>query len=155
MLARTHVIFGAFCWAALSRQLQYPIDALGVGCAMVGALLPDLDHPKSAFGSKVPFVSIPISMVFGHRGITHSAIAILACFVIAAADHQQSSISMPLIVGYISHLLGDAVTSGGIPMFWPSKTRYGIPLWKTGSIVEYLAFIGLTLGFLMLLVRTI
>jgi len=39
-------------------------------------MMPDIDHPQSAFGKRVLPLSIPIATVFGHRGITHSLLAV-------------------------------------------------------------------------------
>ena len=44
------------------------------------------------------------------------------------------------------HLLGDALTSGGVPFLWPSKRRFGLALLTTGSATETVLRIGLVVG---------
>ena len=43
-----------------------------------------------------------------------------------------------LIVGYLSHLLGDWLTPAGIPLFWPIKRRFRLPGWplRSGGALE-------------------
>lgn len=43
-----------------------------IGSSIWGSLLPDIDHPESTFGKKVPIISNLISATGGHRGITHA-----------------------------------------------------------------------------------
>jgi len=38
----------------------------------VGALFPDIDHPKSFIGNRTGGISHSIGAVFGHRGLAHS-----------------------------------------------------------------------------------
>ncbi|VEB43121.1 Inner membrane protein ydjM [Chromobacterium violaceum] len=52
---------------------------------LAGSLLPDIDHPKSWLGRRIPFLSRPISYLFGHRGITHSLLAVVGVFYASAA----------------------------------------------------------------------
>lgn len=42
---------------------------------------------------------------------------------------------MPAIIGFMSHLVLDAI-SGGIRPFWPLKFRLSIPLFKTMGLRE-------------------
>lgn len=110
--------------------------------AMIGGVLPDIDHPKSTVGRKVPFLSHPISAVFGHRGITHSlimTIAILFVLYIATQfpDYQQyKPLVAPLCIGYLSHILGDMMTPSGVPLLWPHKKNYSLKLFRTNSWQE-------------------
>jgi inner membrane protein len=39
----------------------------------------------------------------------------------------------PLVVGYLSHLVADLLTSSGLRLAWPLRRRFAIPLCKTGS----------------------
>jgi len=87
-------------------------------------------------------ISKPLSRLFGHRGFTHSLLAVAAA--IWGLDQSQAPALLPtgvkdaLIIGYLSHLLGDWLTPAGIPLLWPSKRRYRLPGWplKSGGAVE-------------------
>ena len=149
MLAFTHTAAGCASVLLVSEYLHTsPIQTiLLLAGGIIGSHLPDIDHPKSAFGSRVLPLSLPISAVFGHRGITHSLIAVVgmswAVWWALHYAHWQNGYTVPVVVGvavgYLSHLLGDWLTNSGVPLLWPSKRRFVSP-WKlcTGDLREYL-----------------
>lgn len=147
MMASTHIALGMGCWMGYARMKGLPIEPIPIAIAAIGSLLPDMDHPQSAFGRVVPFISIPISLIFGHRGITHSLIAVVA-LSIALWHYNQAWFVAPAVVGYLSHLAGDMLTNSGVPLFWPKKAKVSLPLFNTGGLLEGLfryaigAFIG-------------
>ncbi len=49
-----------------------------VPSAILTCLLPDIDHPKSFLGQRLKWISKPIARAFGHRGFTHSLLAVFA-----------------------------------------------------------------------------
>ena len=163
MMVSTHSMAGFLAGAGAVQWLQ--VDALGaavvLGGALVGALLPDIDHPKSWLGRRIPFLSLPIAAVFGHRGITHSLLALLGVAWALRYALAQWSLgagwglaAVGVGVGYLSHLLGDFATHGGVPWLWPLKRRFSLPLtFQTGGVFERLLFIALGLGAVYLLVR--
>lgn len=109
----------------------------------LGSLLPDIDHPSSTFGKRIKPLSNLIGYVFGHRGITHSLIAVFVLSTLLAERAHIPAWGVGLIVGYLSHLLGDWLTPAGIPLFWPNKKRWSSPMpFRTGSLVEKLVGIG-------------
>ncbi|MCC7167122.1 MAG: metal-dependent hydrolase [Rhodospirillales bacterium] len=135
MMAVSHVVIGGALWSLAATAAQQTIEPVALGLSALGALLPDIDHPNSWVGKRLAVVSVPLAAVVGHRGVTHSLIAILALLAFlapAGLDHAAA----PLAVGYLSHLLADALTLSGVPLLWPSKRIYGIPLIRTGSLAE-------------------
>ncbi|MCP6617940.1 metal-dependent hydrolase, partial [Klebsiella pneumoniae] len=83
MMAGSHIALGAAAWLVAAPKFGLPaVDAASLGLAVLGALLPDIDHPKSWVGKRTRPVSNVIGWIFGHRGITHSALAVAACFVL-------------------------------------------------------------------------
>ena len=149
MMAFTHAAAGATSALLVAQHLHAgPIQTLLVlSGGVAGSYLPDIDHPKSAFGSRVLPLSLPISAIFGHRGITHSLIAVVALsgllwWVFQRANWHEG-IAVPVLVGiavgYLSHLLGDWLTNSGVPLLWPSKRRFVSPLKLcTGDFREYI-----------------
>lgn len=113
-----------------------PLHPEALMLAGASSLLPDIDHPKSTFGRLVPFLSRPISAVFGHRGITHSFFAILAGIMLLSKYGYQAVYVAPIVIGYLSHLVGDMLNKSGVPLFWPAKNRFAIPVFKTGGLIE-------------------
>jgi inner membrane protein len=59
-----------------------------------------------------------------HRGFSHSLLAFV--FVVWTSYLASPMIAPAVAVGYGSHLLADAVTAGGIPLFWPWSKRFGL-----------------------------
>ena len=147
MTAQGHLLFSVTC-TLLAHKLQLT-PALAdaslwqtIPAALASALLPDLDHPRSLLGRQLPWISGPLSRLFGHRGFTHSLLAV-GLGIWGLAQFQVSGplsgvMKDALIVGYLSHLLGDWLTPAGIPLFWPLKQRYRLPGWplKSGGAIE-------------------
>lgn len=143
MQARNHVPFAMATWWLFVIATGRPIDAFGTMAAAIGGLLPDLDHPESVLGRRLPIISVPLARVFGHRGMTHSLLAVaimLAGLIVIMTIYQQltvlSWLVLPLLVGYLSHILGDSMTPSGVPLFWPYKRTYSFNLFKTWSWQE-------------------
>lgn len=122
-----------------------PLWFAGLSLTLIGALLPDIDHPNSTFGQKVKFISYPLSMIFGHRGITHSLLAIcmIVFFLLRFMDASYNSVIglllSPLMLGYLSHLFADALSPMGVPLLYPNKKRFTIPIIR-GSISEFIVY---------------
>lgn len=78
---------------------------------MVGAMLPDVDHPLSVLGRHNPFVK---SM--SHRGMSHS---ILGCALLSSPFLMFGhGAAFPVFVGAVSHVMGDFVSSLMKGYFW-------------------------------------
>lgn len=138
MLFRNHLIVTAAVATYVSSQVQpETITAVCViwGCIFLGSLLPDLDTPGSVMGSRLMFLSLPLSVVLGHRTITHSLWPVMLMYWLVDNTH---GVVMLLAIGYASHLLADAVTDSGIPILWPLPLRLKPPFTvTTGGVLEY------------------
>lgn len=142
MMVVSHVLVGAAAWVVAVKvggMGHGDIDALALGAAMAGALLPDIDHPSSWLGRRLWPVSKPLSLLLGHRGLTHSLLAVAGGLALIHAAQPNTAIARlvePLVVGYLSHLAADALTPAGVPLLWPWKRRFGLPLCATGGAME-------------------
>lgn len=154
MMAFTHIAAGGASALVLSDLLhaQATQAVLLLAGGVLGGMLPDIDHPASAFGRRVLPVSMTMAAIFGHRGITHSLIAVAvmsfaAWYSLHGLDwHPGYSVpfTLGLSAGYLSHLAGDWMTNTGVPLLWPNRKRFAAPLTiSTGSPVEYLIAMGL------------
>ena len=154
MMARNHMPFAMACWWGYALITGQSITGLASLMAGLGGLLPDLDHPESTVGRRVRLISLPLSALVGHRGMTHSVLAVVGMAALMIAVTNLPALSgarwaiLPLCVGYLSHLLGDGLTKGGIPLLWPSKRRYSLNLFHTNSWKETVLVGALTLGLL-------
>jgi len=146
MMFGTHLVFGTVLYTGAAAALTLPTGPEALGAAAIGSLLPDIDHPKSYFGQRFRIVSVPLAGLVGHRGVTHSALAVLVCALFAAGVVGGTPVVVTaLALGYLSHLVGDWMTTTGIPLLWPRRTRYKAPVtFRTGSAAETLLFVALT-----------
>lgn len=137
MMAFSHVLTGLSVYSLAAHYTDLPWGPATVGAAVAGSLLPDIDHPKSWLGRRLLPISVPLTMLVGHRGITHSLLAVVAmAFVLTFYGGIAGGVVAALSIGYVVHLAGDFVTNSGIPLLWPIKRRYRLPLAKTGGFVE-------------------
>jgi inner membrane protein len=147
MMARSHVIVGLAAWMAAAPVLHLPpADPVYLGLAVAGSLLPDIDHPQSWVGRRARPVSSVIAAVLGHRGITHSAVAVVILIaVLAHAGSRRGAVSA-LAIGYLSHLAADMLTPRGLRLAWPLRRTWGLPVCRTGSPMETIIVILLVCG---------
>lgn len=136
MMAGSHIVVGAALWAVTAKVAgQPPGEPQALAAAALGALLPDIDHPNSWAGRKMRVVSVPLSLVVGHRGVTHSLVAVAGAIALLAVM-GTGWMAAPVVIGYLSHLMADALTPSGVPLLWPARRRFTLNLCETGSVVE-------------------
>lgn len=146
--ATTHSIVGLLSAAAINYVHPYmPQSMLALaivpGCAIVGALLPDIDHNVSrirhATGTArgqgplaIPgwLGGILSAMLGGHRGFTHTAVALglLTWLLWPWRSGTFAPFALAFLIGYASHLIADACTVVGVPLLWPLVWRK-LKLW--------------------------
>jgi len=162
----THIMAGiCSLWAfELIPSAQMEHIAIYAGAAAVGALLPDLDAPRSKIGQwsvggikPLQLPSQAINHAVGHRSLSHS---ILALVFVAVAGLFLSpfvgwQVSLSLWLGYASHLITDALTRSGIPLLYPRPRRFHLLPKRlrivTGSSAEEVIFVALAALALILL----
>lgn len=136
MMAASHVVVGAAAWAGVAVVAGLPpAEPQALAAAALGALLPDIDHPRSWAGRRMRAISVPLSMLVGHRGVTHSLLAVAGALAVLALLGTGFA-AAPVAVGYLSHLAADALTPSGVPLLWPSRRRFTLALVETGSVAE-------------------
>jgi inner membrane protein len=141
MMAHSHILFGMSCWWGYTLGTGQDVTIAATALAGLGALLPDIDHPQSALGRRIPLISHPLARLVGHRGVTHSLVAALTVTLALVMWAGQGggpgvAATAPLAVGYLSHLAGDMLTPSGVPLLWPWRHNFSLKLFRTGSPVE-------------------
>ncbi len=83
-------------------------------------------------------------------GLAHAAAAAGAAVLVV---HHADTGVLPWAVGvgYLTHLVTDAMTEKGEPLLWPSARRFRIASIDTGKTVEKVFAAGLCLGLVLLL----
>lgn len=142
MNGNAHIVFGVVCAGVAQVMfdvLPYqPLPLLyGAGCVVIGALLPDIDHPN-ATASRVVGIGrgqgplgcsgylggIARAALGGHRGLTHTALAVAGLYWLATQlPTDYTPYATLALIGYGSHLFGDMLTEQGIPLLWPFGRR--------------------------------
>lgn len=135
----THVMTSIAATLTLTHMSHLPFaPELAIG-VVVGSLLPDIDENKSYIGRRSGGIARIVKMIFGHRGFTHSILATLLISIPALLT--QMPIFIGLALGYLFHILGDYFSVTGVPLFYPSKKKYKIPLYVTGGLREKIIFL--------------
>lgn len=134
-----HVVTGGQLMQAVSLDVM-----AGFLVVMLGAILPDIDHPESTVGRRVKVISYPIRLIFGHRGITHSLFAVvLMMWLAVTVDNIWISW---LALGYLLHLVGDYLTDSGIPLLYPlTRKRFRFLITGTTNGATEPLIVGLVL----------
>lgn len=139
MLAKTHAAFGLLAALVTLKYAVIAKPVLFVILVVLGVFLPDLDHPESKINRTLKITKI-IPFLFKHRGVFHSIFgAIIICGAIGYWVGLQYGLG--LFVGYLSHLISDALTVSGVNFLQPiSHFKIQGPV-RTGSFFETLVFI--------------
>lgn len=134
MIWITHITFGLLMGIVFIDYVK--IDPLVYFTIIVfTSLMPDLDHSESKLGKKV-FFSGFIQSVFGHRGLLHSPLFLVALGGIGYM-FLPLSIVMTFVIGYGSHILIDMFTMSGIRIFHPLSDFKIKGFIRTNSVFEY------------------
>lgn len=145
MMLINHLVVSLTAWNVVTISDVFPFEfsvaPWTYALVALGTALPDIDHPHSTLGSKVKWLSWPIRVVFGHRNITHSLIAIIGVVLLA----MKYPLMIPVAFGYVMHLVGDWLTVSGIKLFWPIRKSFKSPLTiSTNSGAEYVIVWGIS-----------
>ncbi len=159
MLFKTHLMFGIFILALLytlfpSLFSSYNLFSQIIFCVILltSTSLPDIDTKDSKISRKIPILPSLISLFTIHRGIIHSIYPII---LISAILYPYSSFyTLAFIIGYLSHLVLDALTIQGVNFLHPFAQFHLKGFIKTGSILELILFITLIAITLFLAVST-
>ncbi|MDI6810871.1 MAG: metal-dependent hydrolase [archaeon] len=140
----SHGAFGLFLYGLIAGLFDvFSIQHLTL--AALCAILPDIDHPRSALGILFFPVSRWINRKYGHRTVTHS-LKFLGAVSLAATPliflDWMLWLAVPL--GIFAHLMSDGMTVSGVPLLYPDpRPFYFLPEWmliKTGTSSEILFF---------------
>jgi membrane-bound metal-dependent hydrolase YbcI (DUF457 family) len=153
MMAPTHILTGLASIVVVGRVGGPTPNAVDLAAFMVGSLAPDIDGQgvitkpgtilRRYLGRELAnildavgqLISCTIRSIFGHRGFIHSPL--IALSIVTLGVYLNWPWLMWFGGGYASHLLGDALTAGGIPVWSPiSSKRVSLSGMKTGSRTE-------------------
>lgn len=101
--------------------------------SIITCLLPDIDHHNSFLRSRFRYFVYLLLNFFKHRSFTHSLFGIfIFLYFLLNINYLyfnfNNNILIGMILGYISHIVGDIFTYNGIKFFWPLNIRLRIPI---------------------------
>lgn len=109
----------------------------------IGGLLPDIDHPGSKMGRALYPIAYVVNKLFGHRGATHSLIALILTSILVLLPSfllngmpyfLYTHFAIGISVGFLSHLILDMSTKSGVPLLYPFiRKSYRIAKLTTGK----------------------
>ncbi len=142
-MGRGHLASGVLTGALVSAvaDLDPARAVVFTGITTVCALLPDVDHPDATLprylGWPGRVAAWTIGRIFGHRGLTHSVLGIgLLSAGLAFVPGLPAFVIWAILLGCVTHVLGDMLTISGVPLFWPLDQRFRIGWMRTGSFFE-------------------
>lgn len=149
---KTHAMFGLFLTLLLINKISLPHPIIFAILVTAFSSIPDLDHPKSKLGRKLPFISIPINLIFKHRGFFHSIFPPLILLIILYY-FNLSFLGLAILGGYLVHLIGDSITREGISFLYPfTKFTLKGPI-HTGGPLELVLFMIITILDIFLILK--
>ena len=127
MQKTTHLIMAFLTLLLFGFILTFPIYMSLF--AFLGVLLPDLDIKFKKY----------------HRKICHNIWFLMIVLFITYNLGLDRTIAIIITIGFLSHLISDALTHKGIAPLWPlKKPKFNGPI-KTGGLGEYLIVLVLLL----------
>ena len=135
MTAPTHIVTGLATVVVVGRVTGVTPDAVSLMAVIFGSLAPDIDGtgvitrpgtilrqligrgPANLLDAVFEFIAAAVHFFFGHRGFIHSPL--LAFGIFGLGGYLGKPWLEWFGIGYAAHLLGDAMTTGGIPLLCP------------------------------------
>jgi len=145
MLFRTHFAFSFLIGLLFINILNPANQILFIILVLFGSAFPDIDQPNSKIGRKIKI----IGWFFRHRGIFHS---IFMALIISYTIYFFTGYFSAFLIGYLSHLVIDAMTISGIAFLYPFSKKRVRGFIKTGAISENLMFLGFLAGIIYTLI---
>ncbi len=160
MMGNAHLAFGTGSYLIVTSLVGHTPGIIELAAAALGSLIPDADHPRSKVGRWLPGIShFFYSFCGGHRGFTHSALLVIPMMFftgwlldqhndqlgLATAGAFQDSVygmgylaMLAFVFGFLSHLIGDAMTTEGLRILWPLKTKIRLtPLRADSKLLNF------------------
>ena len=143
MTAPGHILVATATVGIAEYILHIPVNVYFLIGVSLGAVLPDVDEPKSLIGRKLAFLAFLLRLFnLKHRTLSHSIIFALL-FLIPAFffPYPYNAILGGVGTGALLHCIGDLLTISGLKYFlYPLKTELHLlpekMRFRTGGLVE-------------------
>ena len=148
MTAPGHILLASAIVGITDYIFHIPIDPYFLVGVTLGALLPDIDEPKSLIGQKLaPLAFLLRIFNIKHRTLSHSVLfAVVFILPSFFLPYPFKQIGIGIGIGSILHCVGDLLTISGLKYFLfplekdlhllPQKLRF-----RTGGMAEQVIII--------------
>lgn len=136
MMFKTHLAIGLLTSLFLLSDLKPLQPILFVAFFCFGAVLPDIDYPKTKVGREFGFISKILNFLFEHRGFMHTIFPPLILFAFSVKAGFPH-IGFAMLLGYFVHIITDSLTYSGVKIFYPLLNFKVQGFFKTGGLFEY------------------
>mgnify|MGYP000333047638 CR=1 FL=1 len=140
MMFKTHLAFGLLVGLIAITIYQTNHKILFFSLVLLFSAFPDIDTHKSKLGKRFPLISRILELVFGHRVFFHSIFPPLILGGIFFITNLNF-IAVPIVLGYLSHLVADGFTKQGTNFLHPISTLSLHGFVETGGWIEFIIFI--------------
>ncbi len=180
MTDKTHQLIGlvaataGYIYLHPNNLVTWSIATTVIIGSVMGSVMPDIDQPTASAWDNVPlggFMGKLTSRALGgHRNLSHSLLGIalfsglvywLVRFIPPNSFINPTILWQSFTIGFVAHLLADAVTVMGIPLLWPFGDNMGFPPYPfhgiriiTGKWFENLIVFPLTIVLLVIVLMT-
>lgn len=144
MMFRTHLFLGFLLAVLVSPYLPIKDKFIFLTIATICSCFPDIDHAKSKISSEFPPFKI-FSLLFRHRGITHSLFT-AAILGGVAYYYLNLDFALGIFIGFAAHILGDALTKNGVAPLYPLTAFKIRGFITTGGLFEKIILYGIITG---------
>lgn len=145
MMGANHFASGLITGSLVSWAADLPPGkaVVFIGLTSACALLPDFDHPDATLPRMFAWpgraLAAIIRGIFGHRTLTHS---LLGMSLLAAGMAFVPGLPLfafwAVLLGCLTHILGDMLTVSGVRLWWPHKATWRIGRMRTDGHFEQL-----------------
>ena len=150
MTAPGHILLATAIVGITEYVLHIPVNVYFLAGIALGAVLPDIDEPKSFIGRKLAPLAFLLRLFrLKHRTLSHSIIfALIVIIPSIFLPYPFNLFGIGAGVGSVLHCVGDLLTISGLKYFlYPKKTElHLLPKnlrFRTGGTVESIIIIGL------------
>lgn len=158
MKGGTHLAAGAVTGLILASTKSLPLsDSITIlSCSLLGSLAPDVDNTTSKLGRHIAPASFLIQLLIGHRTMFHAPLFWIALLTMITGNISGSGAAiLGFSGGVVSHLILDLLNPKGIPLLWPWRKRFALPVTKSGGLLDRLIGAMLWMIFTILLLQSI
>lgn len=139
MMFYTHLAFSLLVGLMTRSFFSVGHPILFILLVLFFGAFPDIDSHHSFMGRKFPIISHILELFFGHRGVFHS-IYFPLLFFLFFQYFIGFSLSLAIALGYLSHVVADALTFQGIRPLCPFHSFQLKGFISTGGIAELFLF---------------